>query len=112
MPDNINSTLVLSEDEVVELFSYLLTTARVQIDDPDYYGPIRLLSAAEKLRDFAVGRSSHDLQEFFENTKAIINKAHLVVNDTDKFTTELDRISAATAEYLLRVNQIGSDGND
>ena len=112
MPDNIKSTLVLSEDEVVELFSYLLTTARVQIDDPDYYGPMRLLSAAEKLRDFVAGRSSYDLQEFFEDTKSIINKAHLVVNDTEKFTAELDRISAATAKYLLRANEIGGSDDD
>ena len=112
MPDNIQNKLVLSESEVVELFAYFLTTARVQIDDPDYYGPMRLLSAAEKLRDFVINRSSQGLQNFFEDTESIINNAHLVVNDTKKFTAELDRLSVATAKYLLHINKIGDSGND
>ena len=69
---------ILSENEVVELFVYFLTTARVQIDDPDHYGPMRLLLAAEKLRDFVVGRASPALQELFESTDPIIKKAHIV----------------------------------
>ena len=73
MPDNIKSTLVLSEDEVVELFSYLLTTARVQIDDPDYYGPMRLLSAAEKLRDFVLVSLS---DSFVISVCVIIQRSH------------------------------------
>ena len=102
----------LSENQIVELFVYFLTTARVQIDDPDHYGPMRLLFAAEKLRDFVIDRSSQDLQDFFADTEAIINNAHLVVNDTKKFTAELDRLSVSTAKYLLHINKIGDSGND
>ena len=59
----------LSENQIVELFVYFLTTARVQIDDPDHYGPMRLLFAAEKLRDFVAGRTSPALQKLFEDAK-------------------------------------------
>ena len=55
----------LSENEIVELFVYFLTTARVQIDDPNHYGPMRLLFEAEKLRDFVAGHASPELQKLF-----------------------------------------------
>ena len=98
----------LSENEIVELFVYFLTTARVQIDDPDHYGPMRLLFAAEKLRDFVAGHTSPALQKLFEDTEPIINSAHIAVNDTEKFTAELDLLSTVVAEYLLKVSNLST----
>ena len=98
----------LSENEIVELFVYFLTTARVQIDDPDHYGPMRLLFAAEKLRDFVSGRASPALKKLFEDTEPIINNAHIVVNDIEKFTTELDLLSTVIAEYLIKVSKLST----
>ena len=102
----------LSEDEIVELFVYFLTTARVQIDDPNHYGPMRLLFAAEKLRDFVAGRTSPALQKLFEDTEPIINSAHIVVNDTEKFTGELDHLSAIVAEYLVKVSGLSTTDHE
>ena len=102
----------LSEVQVVELFVYFLTTARVQIDDPNHYGPMRLLFAAEKLRDFVAGRTSPALQKLFEDTEPIINSAHIVVNDTEKFTTELDRLSTIVTEYLLKVSGLSTTDHE
>ena len=103
---------ILSENEVVELFVYFLTTARVQIDDPNHYGPMRLLFAAEKLRDFVAGRTSPALQKLFEDTEPIINSAHIVVNDTEKFTGELDHLSAIVAEYLVKVSGLSTTDHE
>ena len=102
----------LSENEIVELFVYFLTTARVQIDDPNHYGPMRLLFAAEKLRDFVAGRTSPALQKLFEDTESIINNAHIVVNDTEKFTTELDHLSTIIAEYLVKVSGLSTTDHE
>jgi len=102
----------LSENEIVELFVYFLTTARVQIDDPNHYGPMRLLFAAEKLRDFVAGRTSPALQKLFEDTEPIINSAHIVVNDTEKFTGELDHLSAIVAEYLVKVSGLSTTDHE
>ena len=102
----------LSENEIVELFVYFLTTARVQIDDPDHYGPMRLLFAAEKLRDFVSGRTSPELQKLFEDTEPIINSAHIAVNNTEKFTTELDRLSTIVAEYLVKVSGLSTTDHE
>ena len=103
---------ILSENEVVELFVYFLTTARVQIDDPNHYGPMRLLFAAEKLRDFVAGRTSPALQKLFEDTEPIINNAHIVVNDTEKFTAELDHLSTVVAEYLVEVSGLSATNHE
>ena len=102
----------LSENQIVELFVYFLTTARVQIDDPDHYGPMRLLFAAEKLRDFVSGRASPALKKLFEDTEPIINSAHIVVNDTEKFTAELDRLSTIVAAYLLKVSGLSTPDHE
>ena len=103
---------ILSENEVVELFVYFLTTARVQIDDPNHYGPMRLLYAAEKLRDFVAGRISPSLQKLFEDTEPVINRAHIVVNDTEKFTAELDHLSTVVAEYLVEVSGLSATNHE
>ena len=102
----------LSENQIVELFVYFLTTARVQIDDPDHYGPMRLLLAGEKLRDFVAGHTSPELQKLFEDTEPIINSAHIAVNNTEKFTTELDRLSAIVAEHLLKVSGLSATDHE
>ena len=103
---------ILSENEVVELFVYFLTTARVQIDDPNHYGPMRLLFAAEKLRDFVAGRISPSLQKLFEDTEPVINRAHIVVNDSEKFTAELDHLSTVVAEYLVEVSGLSATNHE
>ena len=103
---------ILSENEVVELFVYFLTTARVQIDDPNHYGPMRLLFAAEKLRDFVAGRISPSLQKLFEDTEPVINRAHIVVNDPEKFTAELDQLSTVVAEYLVEVSGLSATNHE
>ena len=103
---------ILSEYEVVELFVYFLTTARVQIDDPNHYGPMRLLFAAEKIRDFVAGRISPSLQKLFEDTEPVINRAHIVVNDTEKFTAELDHLSTVVAEYLVEVSGLSATNHE
>ena len=112
MAEDKKGRATLSENEIVELFVYFLTTARVQIDGPDHYGPMRMLFAAEKLRDFVAGHTSPALQKLFEDTESIINSAHIVVNDTEKFTAELDRLSTIGAAYLLKVSGLSTPDHE
>ncbi len=41
--------MLVSEDEVLELVAFLVTAARCLMDEPVDYGPMRLLSGAERL---------------------------------------------------------------
>ena len=73
---------------------------------------MRLLFAAEKLRDFVAGCTSPELQKLFEDTEPIIDTAHIVVNDTETFTTELDRLSTIVTEYLLEVSGLSTTDHE
>jgi uncharacterized protein DUF6092 len=39
----------LSQDEVLELIAYLVTSARGLLDEPADYGPMRLINAAQRV---------------------------------------------------------------
>ena len=52
------STMVLTEDEALELLAFLITAARTQLDEAAEYGPLRMLTAAGRLADFIAERAS------------------------------------------------------
>src|ERR1041384_1910166 len=58
------ATMVLSEDEAVELVAFLVTAARTQVDEAAEYGSLRLLPAAGRLADSIVDRVSPETRAF------------------------------------------------
>ena len=92
---------VLTEDEALELFAYLLTSARTQLDDPARYASMRLLSAAEELRDRIAGRVSPGTTAMFEATVAPAALAQEYVNDRDVYTKSMDELCAIIARALV-----------
>ena len=55
---------VLKEDEAIELLALLISSARIQMDEPAHYGPLRLLTATERLSNMIVERSSDKSRGF------------------------------------------------
>jgi len=98
MPD---ASGVLTEEEAVELFAYLLTSARTQLDDPARYASMRLLSAAEALRDMIAGRVSPGVDAMFEATVGPASVAQEQVNDREIYTRSLDQLCAIVARTLV-----------
>jgi hypothetical protein len=92
---------LLSEDEALELFAYLLTSARTQLDDPARYASMRLLSAAEELRDRIAGRVSSEVDAMLESTRAPAALAQEQVNDRETYTRSLDELCAIVARTLV-----------
>jgi acetaldehyde dehydrogenase (acetylating) len=95
------ATGVLREDEALELFAYLLTSARTQLDDPARYASMRLLSAAEALRDMVAGRVSPDVDSMFDATVRPASVAQEQVNDREVYTRSLDELCAIVARTLV-----------
>jgi hypothetical protein len=95
------ATGVLTEDEALELFAYLLTSARTQLDDPARYASMRLLSAAETLRDMITGRVSPEVDALFETTVGPASEAQEQVNDREVYTRSLDELCAIVARTLV-----------
>jgi len=94
-------TRVLTEDEAIELFAFLMTSARSQLDDPCRYASMRLLTAAEELRDRIADRVGLETRELLEGTREGTAFAQMHTNDLEAYTSALDELCAETARFLV-----------
>ena len=93
---------VLKEDEAIELLALLITSARIQLDEPAQYGPLRLLTATERLSSVISERSSDKSRAFLQGNIERIPDMHMMMSDVDAYTQGLDELCREVAECLLR----------
>jgi hypothetical protein len=105
----MKETMVLAEDEAVELFTFLVTSARIQVDEPGHYGTLRLLNAAERLLEFIKMRASSQAQMLLEGAVEKTARAHSYRYDRETYTAILDDLCATVAQYL--VERSGLEGS-
>lgn len=103
----MKETMVLDEDEAIELFTLLVTSARIQLDEPCRYASMRLLSAAERLRDSIKPRASSQAQELLQETVEKTTRAQIYMNDRETYTAVLDDLCAMVAQYLVDRSELG-----
>lgn len=96
--------MMLTEDQALELFTFFITSARTQLEDPCNYASMRLLTGAEILRDFIIERVSPAMQEMLTGTLDKTEYAQIIMNDEDAFTESLDDLCATVARYLVQRN--------
>jgi hypothetical protein len=78
--------------ELFELIGYMLTSARGLIDEPQLYGPFRLIDGVSRLCGHLVQRQT-DYDGFFKQLKDTINEEKLVLmTDEDSFVKLLDKL--------------------
>lgn len=100
---------VLKEGEAVELLALLITSARIQMEEPAHYGPLRLLTAAERLSSMIAERSSEASLEFLTENIERIPEMHMVMSDVDMYSAALDERCRAVAACLLRHSSISEE---
>jgi hypothetical protein len=93
--------MVLTEEEAIELLAYLVTAARTQIDEAAEYGPLRLLSAAQRLAGFIAPRVSIATRQLLEGPIQQVPQIATRSADPAGYTAALDRICAAVARHLV-----------
>lgn len=93
---------VLREDEAVELLALLLTSARIQMDEPTHYGPLRLLTASERLSAMILERASDKTRDFLQENIERIPEMHMSMSDVEVYIAGLDDRCRAVAACLLR----------
>lgn len=96
--------MMLTEEQAVELFTFLISAARTQLNDPHHYASMRLLTAAEMLRDFITEQASSDMQKLLNATVDKSEHAQIIMNDTDAFADALDDLCIMVAQYLVERN--------
>jgi len=92
--------MVVSEESALEVFVFLLAAARIQLDEPAHYASMRLLAAAERLREGMKARSSAELRAFLEATEPLSEAAQEHLNDADAHGELLDEINALVGRFL------------
>ena len=102
--------VVLTEDEAIELFAFLMTSARSQLDDPCRYASMRLLTAAEELRDRIAGRVGPETEALLERTRPATSFAQTHTNDLEAYTSTLDELCVQTARFLVERSGEARDG--
>ncbi len=97
---------VLTEDEAIELLALLITSARIQLEEPAHYGPLRLLTATERLSGMIVERASDSSREFLQGNIDTIPDMHMTMADREAYRARLDELCRAVAQCLLRSSSL------
>ena len=106
----MDDRMVLSENEVLDLLAFLVTAARTLIDEPVDYGPMRLLTAAQRVCETAASKCSRDLSQLMQTLMDEIPVSLARRNqDRPAFLAFLDRSCHAVASAILR--RYGREGN-
>jgi hypothetical protein len=92
--------LVLTENEALELLSYLVCAARTQVDEAAEYAPMRLLTAAQRLGAALAPRAGAATREFAEGPLAAW-PVLAVPRDAGHPADRADR-----AEYVARLDEL------
>ena len=93
--------MVLSEDEALELVSFLVTAARTQADEAAEYGALRLLTAAGRLADLIAERVSPETRTFLTGPLKQIPDLAVRTADPAGYASALDVVCRAVAEHLV-----------
>lgn len=96
-------TLVLSEDEALELLAFLVTAAQILPDEPADYGPMRLVSAAQRLCAWTAPRCGEEMRALLSRLSADIPAMtpHRL-SDPGAYQTFLEESSREIARVLAR----------
>ena len=102
--------LVLTEEEAVELFAFLVTAARTQLDEAAEYGPLRLLTAARRLGEMIAPRSSEPVRQLVTGPLQQLGPVPLSDDDRGDFAAQLDTVCVAVAEHAMQRAGLRSKG--
>jgi hypothetical protein len=104
--------LVMTEEEALEFFAFLISAARTQLDDPASYASMRLLDAAERLRESISERASLPSRDFLASTEELSTRAMIYMDDRKAYTADLDELNRRAARFLKEQIQEEGAGND
>lgn len=97
----MSERMVISEDQVVELLAFLVTAARGLMYEPNNYGPMRLLDAAERLCLSSQGEASPEAQKLFTHIIERSPEVQGEINRPEQFANEIDALCRSVALYLV-----------
>jgi hypothetical protein len=94
------ATMVLNEDEALELVALLVTAARTQVDEAAEYGSLRLLTAAGRLADLIVDRVSPETRALLTGPLKQVPDLAVRTADPAGYVAALDGVCRAIGRHL------------
>lgn len=99
----MNQPRVLTEEDAFELLTFLVTSARGCIDEPETYGTFRLIDGASRLLGFLLKSEEVEDREFYSHIKEEIDEKKLwLVTDMEAYFHFLSEVTREVAKQLKR----------
>ena len=99
----MSSDLVMSEHEAIELAAYLVSCADISRNEPDLYGPVRLLEAAKRLAKVVLEHGIDEGREFWRQLyDEVEQKLHWYDYDMEGWSAFVDQMPVLVASELKR----------
>jgi hypothetical protein len=100
-------TLVLTEEQALELITFLTSSAELCLHEPVYYGTFRLIDGASRLMGMILENDPQTSSEFFSSFKEEIDTHKTsMMWDRPSYFEFLRRIPAQAAGELKRVREL------
>ena len=93
---------IINEDQAVELLALFVSSALLLMNEPAHYGPLRLLTATERLSAMLLERASPEARPFLELAIERIPQLHMQLSDVPAYTAGLEELNAAIGDCLVR----------
>ncbi len=100
-------TLVVSESDAARVLAYLVTAARIQLDESPDYAAMRMITAATRLCESLQPESSTGLLALAARVRAVPPTATPSA-DPSGYRQLLDDLCVAVADYLLNAASVPS----
>jgi len=94
-------TLVLTEEEALEVLAFLVSAARTQLTEAAEYAPLRMLTAAGRLADLMGPRASGETRALLAGPLREMPDAALRSVNPAAYAEQLDRACTAVARHLV-----------
>jgi hypothetical protein len=93
--------MMVTEDDVFELLAFLVTSARLCVDEPRLYGTFRLVDGASRLIGFVLQSGQlEDRQSLQQLKDEIDEKKFLLTTDQEGYFDFLDDLTRKVAREL------------
>jgi hypothetical protein len=93
--------MMVTEDDVFELLAFLVTSARLCVDEPRLYGTFRLVDGASRLIGFVLQSDQlEDRQSLQQLKDEIDEKKLLLTTDQEGYVNFLDDLTRKVAREL------------
>ena len=94
-----------TNDQLIDLMAYMLTSARGLMDEPASYGPFRLIDGASRLCGI-IAENGYGNNDFLEDLQQKIDERKFsVMSDLDEFKSLADEAVHDVTTHLIKKSE-------